>query len=763
MEKIKLITILSYISMYVMLSASSSIAAASASNIPADTNDLLFFDDYEYDDCGTTASEVVPLAITGPSKNRIDLVVAPYRYHEVDAHWFQAAAEEYHRIHFEIPMYRRYEKFFNVYRYDRFVPDGEPIDTNTMIRTMRHIEPRRYLDQAAPLDWGELLVDRGNAADGDQMDPPGGEFTVTVQYENNAYYVNNLFIKGNALHTALIKFSALHESAHIRFGFGDGGHCGTPNVNCPDEQSIKWAHWMGFDQKVPNGGDYIEDDYVDVHDPADGLIEGCGQLWGPLYLASPWSLMTSGGKRGCGWNMALNAVEREHALLTLYERYLDPLDGWADNESVRIDPNLLWVDPVDKDVIDVVWQVNGTIVPTGTHLHVGALNLPPGRHTITARAYDNVLNHRFSDRSSRSADGPIDQPELTHPLDWVRKDFDKLEQTISWDVQITHDGPASSSSLIEHSGARFTLDKRSAIGRGLGFAYASPSPRGPIQYRLVHNGGTKAFAVDAESGRISTACDVSSLRNDQYQIGIEASDGVDQAVAFYEIDLYGESSVIIDDRFDDGSLFENQQGVGLGFWVIGDKKRIDFPMLEQDSKLVFQPEHHWPGMFIAARDDIPIRDGVRITWTIDRFEGSESFPDSLGLYLASDGDNVQAEGLAPAIILDLTSWGSWDARLHYKLEFAGSREPLKLMSEWAWDDVWDHSGPLELVLEVSLNNFVVRANGQLMAQGLMPAEVSELWDSDTAELMLKHVHNGTTPETQGLHRFETDRLLVERL
>ena len=753
MEKIKLITVLSCISMYVMLSASSSIAAASASNIPADTNDLLFFDDYEYDDCGTTASEVVPLAITGPSRNRIDLVVAPYRYHEVDGHWFQAAAEEYQRVHFELPVYQRYEPFFNVYRYDRFIPNYEPIDTETPILSMRTLEFKDCLNQIAPVDWAELLVDRGNGADGDSFGPPEGTFTYFFDYETNFYYVNNNFIVGSDRHTAFHRFSVLHESAHARFGFGDGGHCGAPNVSCIHlDYPLTWPHWMGFDQKVTNGGDYVEPDYVDVYPPN--------------YIASLWSLMTTGGNFGLppdGWNLAFNAVEREHAVLTMYDRYFDPLDGWANNEDVRIDPGLLWVDPVDENVIEVVWQVNGDTVPTGMHLHVGALNLQPGLHRITARAYDKVLDHRFSDRSSGSVDGLIDQPELTHPLDWVRKDFEKLEQTILWDVQITNDGPAPSPSVIEHSGARFTLDQRSAIGRSLGFAYASPSPRGPIQYRLVHNGGTNAFAVDAESCRISTTCDVSNLRNDQYRIGIGASDGVDQAVAFYEIDLYDESSVIIDDRFDDGSLFENQQGVGLGFWVIGDKKRIDFPMLEQDSKLVFQPEHHWPGMFVAARDDIPIRDGVRIIWNIDRFEGSESFPDSLGLYLASDGDNVQAEGLAPAIILDLTSWGSWDARLHYKLEFVGSREPLKLMSEWTWDDVWDHSGPLELVLEVSLNNFAVRANGQLMAQGLMPSEVSELWDSDTAELMLKHVHNGTTPETQGLHRFETDRVRVQRL
>ena len=58
---------------------------------------------------------------------------------------------------------------------------------------------------------------------------------------------------------------------------------------------------------------------------------------------------------------------------------------------------------------------------------------------------------------------------------------------------------------------------------------------------------------------------------------------------------------------------------------------------------------------------------------------------------------------------------------------------------------------------------IVRANGEFMAQGPMPAEVSELWGSDPAELLLQHTHKGTIPATQGLHRFETDRLRVRRL
>jgi hypothetical protein len=76
-------------------------------------------------------------------------------------------------------------------------------------------------------------------------------------------------------------------------------------------------------------------------------------------------------------------------------------------------PDPLWVDLIDPDVIDVQWRVDENLVAdaTGESFRPSDYGSGPGNYTITARAFD--------------------------PTDWVRVGLDSLEQIVSWNVELT--------------------------------------------------------------------------------------------------------------------------------------------------------------------------------------------------------------------------------------------------------------------------------------------------------------------------------------
>jgi hypothetical protein len=189
---------------------------------------------------------------------------------------------------------------------------------------------------------------------------------------------------------------AVHEMGHFLHGLADeyggnasvypGGEPGAANLTT-NPAGQKWAHWLGYRQ--PGVG-------------VIGAYEGGGYYEQGIYRPSPDSKMRSLYK-------PFNAVSREKIVLDIYRR-VDPLDGWLANQQTLINPETIWVDAIDPNVIDVQWTVDGVEVLTGDEevFVLAEHALTPGQHVLTARVFD--------------------------PTDWVRIQRDLLEQSVTWTI-----------------------------------------------------------------------------------------------------------------------------------------------------------------------------------------------------------------------------------------------------------------------------------------------------------------------------------------
>ena len=129
-----------------------------------------------------------------------------------------------------------------------------------------------------------------------------------------------------------------------------------------------------------------------------------------------------------------DAVSREKLIQDIY-RYVDPLDGYLSNSAALIEPDTLWVDVVDPAVILVEWTVNGVLSTANTDetFDVAIEGLGPGNHTITARAYDEVLDYSFTGGA----------------LDLVRSGYSAMEQFVSWSVLIPTAGDYDRNGVVD--------------------------------------------------------------------------------------------------------------------------------------------------------------------------------------------------------------------------------------------------------------------------------------------------------------------------
>jgi hypothetical protein len=123
-----------------------------------------------------------------------------------------------------------------------------------------------------------------------------------------------------------------------------------------------------------------------------------------------------------------DAIAREKFIHDIYLE-VDPLDDWIDLSGAGlIDPELLWVSAVDANVINVEWFLDGmSLGVLGEELLIDTLGLVAGEYTISARAYDSILDHAFSGDS----------------LDWWRLSPDLLQQTVSWNITVAVPEPSA--------------------------------------------------------------------------------------------------------------------------------------------------------------------------------------------------------------------------------------------------------------------------------------------------------------------------------
>jgi IgA peptidase M64/uncharacterized protein DUF5648/hemolysin type calcium-binding protein len=194
---------------------------------------------------------------------------------------------------------------------------------------------------------------------------------------------------------------ALHEIGHSFADLADeytyggpvtysGGEPSRANITT-DASGSKWSHWLG---------------YVDPNLGTVRAFEGAAYSEQGIYRPTDNSKMRN-------LDRAFDPIAKEQFILQFYQ-YVDPLDSYTtENGSLTLsDPTSLTVTPIDTDVIDIAWTVNGASVGGDqTSLDIGSLGLAIGTHTISARAYDNT--------------------------DLVRINRSELEQTVTWQIDMT--------------------------------------------------------------------------------------------------------------------------------------------------------------------------------------------------------------------------------------------------------------------------------------------------------------------------------------
>ena len=228
---------------------------------------------------------------------------------------------------------------------------------------------------------------------------------------------------------------AIHELGHSFAGLADEydypNDTYTPgnvdpfevNVSIDPTGANKWSQWLGYDDPYHNGQNGT------VNISKVGAYEGARYYKNGLYRPTGDSKMRN-------LNKPFNAVSREEIILDIY-KFVDPLDAFLDNTTALFDPDSLWVDTVDPDVIEVDWLVDGVLrLDDGPeNLNLDLLDLDPGVYTITAASYDRVL-----DLANTGLD-----------LDWVRRDGDKLRQDVSWQVTLVPE-PTTATLLLTAGG-----------------------------------------------------------------------------------------------------------------------------------------------------------------------------------------------------------------------------------------------------------------------------------------------------------------------
>lgn len=320
--------------------------------------------------------------------------------------------------------YARYQNFFNIVRLevesnqtgvDRYGPNEQVIElVDTALggrlgATFQGV----YIERALRIDINGAVPYYANQA------LPAISYSLSDMDWQFAL-VNTTYYGGQASSYATFSAGhasagelALHESGHWNHDLGDEYDGNGLNYTFnPSELNLttnpdgsKWSHWLGYSD--PQTG------VVDAYEGGLGYDTG-------IYHPSPDSKMRI-------LNVPFDPIAREKIILDIYA-IIDPIDSHADTGPTYELGDELWIDVIDPAVIMVQWLVDGQIIAgqSGETLNLSAVvsALGPGNHTLTARAYDAILDHNFSDN------------EDPDPLDLVRRDLDQLEQSIAFTIDI---------------------------------------------------------------------------------------------------------------------------------------------------------------------------------------------------------------------------------------------------------------------------------------------------------------------------------------
>ena len=209
--------------------------------------------------------------------------------------------------------------------------------------------------------------------------------------------------------------AALHEGGH---GFhqladeyaGSNGNCSREygEVNSTADMIMtggKWDRWLNYEQAGATG--------------RQGVFAGSRYCEASQYRPSGNSMMNS--LFGNNPNTSYNAVSREKMIMDIW-RAVRPIDETEPPAGAVTSSATLTVKVIDPAVIDVEWTIDGAVIEArGDRLDLAARRLTPGKHTVSARAFDNAGDDLVRYRSGG----------MYGRMNWARS-----EQTVTWEVSV---------------------------------------------------------------------------------------------------------------------------------------------------------------------------------------------------------------------------------------------------------------------------------------------------------------------------------------
>lgn len=363
----------------------------------------------------------------GPSRNRVDIVFAGdgYRSWEIATTYpnhVRALTDYMFSGDLLSEPFGRYKNFFNVHRVNVVSAESGADDpsTNTFRNTALDAS---YLWDGVTQRLLYVSDSKTDAAIASALSGTGINAEMAFVTVNDAQYGGgggrySVYAGGNQSSLEI----ALHEVGHSfarladEYDYGgpttySGGEPNQPNVTT-DPTGAKWAHWLGYEQQgVGTIGVY-----------EGGLYSKFG-----IYRPSLNSKMNSLGQ-------PFDAVSREQFILRIYDS-VDPIDAHTDNSARLVNRDAVIVDVIDPAVIKVRWSVDGRTIQDGG---VYAFDLSDqgyglGTFAVTALAYDDTV--------------------------WVRTDLDKLQQTVTWTIDV----PTGATTGADNLKGTKKIDKISAL------------------------------------------------------------------------------------------------------------------------------------------------------------------------------------------------------------------------------------------------------------------------------------------------------------
>jgi hypothetical protein len=359
---------------------------------------------------------------SGPASNRVDLALIGdgYTASELGTTYVTHAQSlvDYMFTNRVNDPYPRYANFFNVHRVSiASNQSGADNPATGVVRDTALDATYRYdgvTDRLLYFSTSKATTAINTTLSGSGITPDMrvGLVNDSTYGGGGGYYA--VYAAGNSSSRPIATHEIGHSFAKLADEYDYGGSTtytgsepGQANIT-KDSTGAKWSRWLGYTDPAHTSIDAV------------GTYEGANYSQHGIYRPTSDSMMRDLG-------VPLNAIGREQTILNMYKYYVDPLDSYKPNSLPLTNPADLWVDAVDPAVINVDWYVNGSVVLDNgpESLHLANLALSSGTYTITARAYDSVLDLENTGRD----------------YDWVRTGESYLQQSVSWTVSVPE--PAS--------------------------------------------------------------------------------------------------------------------------------------------------------------------------------------------------------------------------------------------------------------------------------------------------------------------------------